>query len=254
MAAQPALNPACPQCGGPVEVPEGVTYASCRYCNSQSFVDLSGVILYQVVRPSVARSRVPGLLKSAALEAGWPDATITRIELTYEPVWELESPDGRRLCISARPGPQGRFGRTLLPGGERAFVDPDQRDGSADWFEPELAPESVAEVAARETGRPVAVKTMRLVHHPLYQGELRVGEENHEFALDAVSGALVDVEWPVEPSYRFRNQAWRATAIMILAAALLPLQYAAIAVAVVGGYTIWEHSRRGPTPGKVTSS
>ncbi len=254
MTARHALNPACPQCGGPVEVPEGATYAHCKYCSSESFVDLSGAILYQVVRPSVARSRVPGLIKSAAMEAGWPNATITRLELTYEPVWELESPDGRRLCISARPGPQGRFEQTLLPGGERGFVDPGQRDRSAEWFEPELAPESVAEVAARATGRPVAVKTMRLVHHPLYQGEVRVGEETHDFAVDAVTGAMHDVDWPVEPSYRFRNQAWRATAIMILAAALLPLHYAAIAVVVVGGYTIWEHSRQSTLPGKAASS
>ena len=249
-----ALNPACPQCGGPVDVPEGAAYARCRYCSSESFVDLSGAILYQVVRPSVARSRIPGLLKAAALDAGWPDAIISRLELIYEPVWEIESPDGRRLCISARPGPQGRFEQALLPGGERGFVDPGQRDRSADWIEPELAPESVAEVAARTTGRPVAVKTIRLVHHPAYRGLVKIGEETHEFTLDAVTGAVQDVDWPVQPSFRFRNQAWLATSIMILAAALLPLKWAAVAVVVVGGFTAWEHSRQSKTPEKASAS
>jgi hypothetical protein len=249
-----ALNPACPQCGGPVEVPEGAAYAHCQYCSSESFVDLSGVILYQVVRPSVARSRIPGLLKAAALDAGWPDAAIIRLELTYEPVWEIESPDGRRLCISARPGPHGRFEHAQLPGGERGFVDPGERDKSADWIEPELAPDSVAEVAARTTGRPVAVKTIRLVHHPVYHGQVKTGEETHDFALDAVTGEVRDVDWPVQPSFRFRNQAWLATAIMILAAALLPLQWATLAVVVVGAYTVWEHSRQSKTPEQAAAS
>lgn len=251
--AREALNPACPQCGGPVDVPEGVAYARCRYCASESFVDLSGAILHQVIRPVVARSRVPGLITAAALDAGWPAATITRLDLTYEPTWELESPDGRRLCISARPGPQGRFDQTRLPGGERSFVDPGQREGSAEWIEPELAPESVTEVAARATGRPVAVKTMRLVHHPMYAGEVQVGDQTEEFALDAVTGELHDLDWPVQPNFRFRNQAFRATAIMVIAAALLPLHWAAAAVVIVGGYTIWEHSRQSTLPQGATS-
>lgn len=229
-------------------VPEGNSYAHCSYCDSESFVDLSGAILYQVIRPGISHSRVPGLIKAAALDAGYPDAAIHRLDLVYEPVWEIEAPDGRRVCISARPDPSGRFSVSRLPGGERSFVDPREREGSADWIEPELAPESVAEVAARATGGPVAVKTMRLVHHPLFEGQVRLGADTHEFRLDATSGELQDVEWPARPSYRFRNQAWRATAIMILAAALLPLHWAAAVVLVVGGYTIWEHTRQSTLP------
>ncbi len=229
-------------------VPEGASYAHCGYCDSESFVDLNGAILYQVIRPTVARSRVPGLIKAAALDAGYPDAAIQRLDLVYEPVWEIESPDGRRLCISARPGPNGRFEIARLPGGERSFVDTSERERSADWIEPELAPESVAEVAARATGGPVAVKTMRLVHHPMFEGQVLLGETSHEFRLDATSGELYDVEWPARPSFRFRNQAWRATAIMLLAAALLPLHLAGGAVLIVGGYTIWEHTRQSTLP------
>ena len=245
-----ALNPACPQCGGPVQVPEGAAYARCTFCGAESFVDLSGALLHQVIRPSVGRSRVPGLLQAEAIEAGWTDAEMTRLTLTYEPVWEIESPDGRRVSISARPGPEGRFNQVRLPGGERAFVDRSQRERSADWIEPELAPDSVAEVVARATGRPVAVKTVRLVHHPIYSGTIRVGNETHDFQLDAVSGEMADVDWPVRPSFRFRNQAWRATAIMVIAAAMLPLHYAAAAVLAVGAYTVWEHSRQSALPEK----
>jgi DNA-directed RNA polymerase subunit RPC12/RpoP len=246
--AREALNPKCPQCGGPVDVPEGATYARCKYCSAESFVDLRGAILHQILRHTVARSRVPGLIKASAREAGWAEVTITDLDLFYEPIWEIESPDGRRLRISARPGPQGRFAHVQLPGGERAFVEAGQRDSSAEWKEPELAPESVAEVAARATGRPVAVKTLRLVHRPMYEGALRIGQEKHEVQVDAVTGELIDVDWPARPSYRFRNQAWRATAIMVLAAALLPLPLAALAVLVVGGYTALVHSRQSTAP------
>ena len=51
--------------------------------------------------------------------------------------------------------------------------------------------------------------------------------------LDAVSGELIDVNWPVRPRYTRRNKAWLASAIMIAVAALLPVQFAAPAVVVV---------------------
>jgi hypothetical protein len=246
--ARQALNPNCPQCGGPVDVPEGATYARCKYCSAQSFVDLSGALLHQVIKPTIGRSRVPGLIKGRALEAGWPDAAITDIKLIYDPVWELESPDGRRLRISARPGPQGRFAQVSLPGGERAFVEPGARDSFAEWIEPELAPESVAEVAARVTGKPVAVKTIRLVHRPIYAGQIRITGEPRDFHVDAVSGELFDLDWPVQATYRNRNLAWLATAGMLAAAALLPLPVAAVVVVAVAGLTARTLWRRGSTP------
>ena len=246
--ARQALNPKCPQCGGPVEVPEGVTYARCRYCSAQSFVDLCGALLHQIIKPTVGRTRVPGLIKARSLEAGWPDAIITDIALTYQPVWEVESPDGRRLQISARPSPGGRFDQVALPGGERAFVEPEARDSSAEWLEPELAPESVAEVAARVTGRPVAVKTTRLVHHPIYTGQVLIAGESRDFKLDAASGELLDLDWPVHATYRNRNLAWFATAAMIAAATVLPLPAAAVVVIAIGGFGARILWRRGTAP------
>jgi len=219
-----------------VEVPEGATYARCRYCSAESFVDLSGALLHQVIRIAVPRARVPGLVKARAREAGWADAVVAALTLTYEPVWEIESPDGRRLCISARPGPEGRFTLVRMPGGERAFVEPDAPRSAGEWLEPELAPESLAEVAARATGRPIAIKTVRLIHHPIYTGKVRVAGKTLEFRLDALSGE-VDVDWPVETTYRRRNLAWLITAAMVAAATFLPLPLAALAVVLLAGLT-----------------
>jgi hypothetical protein len=187
---------------------------------------------------------VPGLAKARALEAGWADAVVSDLKLVYEPTWEVESPDGRRLQISARPGPEGRFAQISLPGGERAFVEPEARDRSAEWLEPELAPESIAEVAARATGRPVAVKTIRLIHRPLYVGRVNIAGEPREFHVDAVSGEFYDIDWPVEATYRSRDRALLATAIMVLIATVLPLPIAAVAVIAIGGLTarsFWRH-------------
>ncbi len=231
--AHEALKPRCPQCGGPVAVPDGAAYARCAFCASESFVDLSGAILHQVIRTAIGHARVAGLVRARALEAGWAEATITRLDLAYEPVWEVESPDGRRLSIGARPGADGRFGEAQLPGGERAFIEP--QEASAGFLEPELAPESVPEVAARVTGRPVAVKTIRLIHRPVYRGQLQIGESRHDFDLDAVSGELTGVDWPIASTYRRRNRAWAATAAMVAAATLLPLPLAALAVVLLGG-------------------
>lgn len=245
MAAQQALNPKCPQCGGPVQVPEGVAYARCRFCGTESFADLTGALIHQVIRKSVRASRVPALLKARAREAGYPDATVIRLKLVNEPIWEVESPGGRRLCIGARPGSEGRFDQVRLPGGERAFVQPEERESTAEWEEPELAPESLPEVAARATGRPVAVKTIRLIHRPIYKGLIRIGEKTSTFQLDAVSSELIDIDWPVRPRYSSRNKAWQASVLMILVATALPAQYAAPAVIVIGFYFMWALSRTG---------
>jgi uncharacterized protein (DUF697 family) len=243
------LTPACPQCGGPVEVPEASGYAHCTYCSAESFVDLGGAILHQVIRAAVPRSRVTGLIQAAALQAGWARATVTRLELLFEPIWEIESPDGRRLRISARPGPQGRFEQVALPGGAREYVDRRQAEAAAQWIDPGLAPESVAEVAARVTGQPVAVKTLRLIHRPVYAGRVQVGQQIHPFRLDAASGELHDLDWPARPSFRIRNRAWLATAIMAAAAALLPLPWAALAVLAAGVLAALTLSRLSALPG-----
>ncbi len=231
-----------------MEVPEGTAYARCTYCSAESFVDLSGALLHQIIKPTVGRSRVPGLIKARALEAGWPDAAITDMKLTYEPVWEVESPDGRRIQVSARPGPEGRFTQVRLPGGERGFVEGATRDASAEWIEPELAPESVAEVAARTTGQPVAAKTLRLVHRPTYTGQVLIAGASRDFQVDAVGGELLDLDWPVQATYRNRNRAWVATAAMIAVATLLPLPVAAVAVIAIAGLASRALWRRGSTP------
>lgn len=239
------LNPNCPQCGGPVEVPEGAAYARCSYCSAESFVDLTGALLHQVVKATIGRSRVPALVKARALEAGWPAVTITDLDLVYEPVWEVESPDGRRLRIGARPGPEGRFSQVTLPGGERAFVDADGWDRAAQWIDPELAPESLPEVAARVTGRPLAVKTVRLLHHPVYAGKARLGDATFGFRVDGVGGQLVDAEWPVRSAFTSRNRSWLATAVMVAVATVLPLPAAAVIVIAIGGLSarlLWRRS------------
>lgn len=236
--AQQALKPKCPQCGGPVAVPDAAAYVRCPFCGAESFVDLSGAILHQVIRTAIGHARVAGLVRARALEAGWGDSEITRLELAYEPVWEVESPDGRRSRISARPGPEGRFTEVKLPGGERAFVEPGTAEAAGEWLAPQLAPESLPEVAARVTGRPVAVKTIRLIHRPVYRGQLQIGASRYDFGLDAVSGEVTGVDWPIAATYRRRNQAWAAMAGMVAAATLLPLPLAALAAAVLGGLIV----------------
>lgn len=242
--AREALSPNCPQCGGPVEVPEGAVYAHCTFCSAESFVDLTGALLTQVIRTSVGRGRVPGLVRARAREAGWADVTIADIDLVYEPVWELESESGARLRIGARPGPQGRFEEVNLPGGERALVKPGEREGADEWIEPELAPDSLAEVAARLTDRPVSIKTIRLVHRPIYSGRIRIDGQARSFRIDAVGGDVLNVDWPVRSTYRRRNQLLMATVAMVAIAALLPLPVAAAAVVVIGGLTAWNVSRQ----------
>lgn len=226
-----------------MELPDAAVYARCTFCSAESFVDLNGTIFTQVIRASVGRSRVPGLVHARALEAGWAAANLTDIDLVYEPVWELECADNKRIRIGGRPGPGGRFEQVDLPGGERAIVKPEDRQGTDEWIEPELAPESLADVAARLTGRPVSVKTIRLVHHPVYVGQVLVSGETRSFRVDAVSGEVFDVDWPVQTTFRRRNRAWSATIVMILAAVILPLPYAALAIFVIGSATAWSTSR-----------
>jgi len=238
--ARQTVEPRCPQCGGPVAVAEGQAYARCRYCSAESFVDLTGAILHQVIRPAIGRARVPGLVKARAAEAGWSDAHVTSIDLIYEPVWELECTDGRRVPISARAGYEGRFNLVDLPGGERSFAG--DGDGAGEWLQPELAPESVPEVAARATDRPLMIKRLRLIHRPVYTGRVSVAGKERGFLLDGASGDVFDIDWPVQASFRKRNAILLAALAVAIAAAALPLPAAAVAaltVATVAGIFLW---------------
>lgn len=228
-----APEPRCPQCGGPVAVAEGQVYARCRYCSAESFVDLTGAILHQVIRPSIGRARVPGLIKARAVEAGWRDVSLASLQLVYEPVWELESTDGRRVAVSARAGLEGRFNLVALPGGERIFAD-DRSPGDAEMLEPELAPESVPEVAARESDRPTIPKRLRLIHRPVYSGQVSIAGRTTGFQLDGATGELFDIDWPVATTFRKRNIVWGATAAMVVVAMLLPAALATMAVVAIG--------------------
>ena len=224
-------------------MPDGEAYAHCPFCESEAFVDLTGAVLYQVIKPSIGHSRAGRLIGSQARDAGWPDLRIADLELVYEPVWELELSEGRRLRIGARPASDGRFGVVDLPGGEREFIHPDRRDGSANWLEPELVPESLAEVAARAIGRPVSLQTVRLIHRPIYSGHCLLAGERYEVRLDAVSGELIAAEWPSQPTFGSRNMAWAATILMVLGAAIIPLPWSPIAVGAVGAFAFISLSR-----------
>lgn len=232
-----AVEPKCPQCGGPVAVAEGHAYARCRYCSAESFVDLTGAILHQLIRPSIGRARVPGLVKARAHEAGWSDAQVTSLTLRYEPVWELECTDGRRVPISARAGDEGRFNLVSLPGGERVFTE-ERGDHGSEWLEPELAPESVPEAAARAADRPMMVKQLRLIHRPVYAGHATIAGQQSDFQLDGATGELFDIDWPIAATYRKRHLAWLATLAMALAAAALPLPVALPVVAALAAISV----------------
>ncbi len=229
------LDQRCPQCGGPIPVADGVSYARCDHCGTTSFVDLQGALLHEEIRPGVPPDRVPGLVRTRAREADWPRPVVSGVKLVYEPVWELEGAGGRRVRIGARPGPTGRLALVDTPGGERIPVDRSATTDDA-WIEPELAPEAAAEAAARVTGHPVSARTVRLVHQPMYVGRVRVGGEARELRVDAVDGTVLEPSFPARPAYRSRNRAWLATAAIIAVAVLpLPWAVAAAGLAALGG-------------------
>lgn len=228
------LSRSCPQCGAPIGVPEGAPYVRCAHCGSASFVDLTGTLLHQALRPVVPRVQVPGRVRSRAREAGWPEAEMTGISLIYEPVWELEGARRHRVQVAARPGPEGRFAVVDLPAGERVFVEPDLHERRGDWLEPELAPEAAAEVAARSLGRPVAAASIRLLHRPVYQVRATIAGGERQVRVDAVTGELLNADWPARPTYRNRNRAWLAVGLMVAAAAAFPLPWSIPAVLVPG--------------------
>lgn len=228
-------KPRCPQCGAPLEVADGAAYVRCPFCKTSSFVDLAGAIRHEMLRPTVSRARVPGQIRARAHAAGWPDAQVEGLELVYEPVWELEGAHGARVHVGARPDAHGRFPILEVPGGERALVEASARqERGVEWLEPELAPESAPEVAARALERPVAAAGVRLLHRPVYHVKIQVAGQDRAVRVDAVTGDLLDVDWPARPSFTGRNRAWTALGAMILSAFILPLPWSAAAVLALG--------------------
>ena len=193
------------------------------------------MIRHEMLRPTVTRARVPGRIQARAREAGWSDARVERLELVYEPVWELEGAHGTRVHVGARPDTHGRFPILEVPGGERARVETSEREErGVTWLGPELAPESAPEVAARALERPVASTGVRLLHRPVYHTNVTVAGERRVVLVDAVTGDVLDADWPARPSFTGRNRAWAALAAMTLSAFVLPLPWSAAAVLALG--------------------
>ena len=151
-------------------------------------------------------------------------------------------PNTRRMI----PVETGRHAFAYVFAGSGRFLGAsDPYRAPAEWIDPELAPESLPEVAARVTGRPVAVKTVRLLHHPVYVGKVVLADATHALRVDGVGGQLIDADWPVRSAFTYRNRAWMATAAMVAVAAVLPLPAAAVLVIAIGGLSarlLWRRS------------
>ena len=84
----------CTQCGGSVELVQGIRFFVCSYCKSALYLDPSGVVFHFVVSPLIPHDESLGKLKRwmAGNETAKDldiRSTITHHDLIYFPMWRF---------------------------------------------------------------------------------------------------------------------------------------------------------------------
>lgn len=224
----------CPKCGGEVQLRDPEGFPTCPYCGVGLVLDRTGVRPHFLYRPRVAPADVPPVLRRWAERRGLsasPGPEPPR--LTYYPFWRYAREGPRRL-VPAWSTLETQWAELRLPEAEQVSFDPALLQG-ADALEP-----AVPEAAARARVGGPGVLEGELVHLPVYDAAMRVGQTRFRVAVEACSGAVVSAGVPGAEGTKtaaMRRAAWMAgggLAIVGVSVAIRPFAIAAIAAATLG--------------------
>lgn len=223
----------CPKCGGEVQLRDPEGFPACPYCGVGLVLDRTGVRLHVLYRPRVTSAQVLPVLRRWAERRGvsaspGPEAP----RLTYYPFWRYAREGPRRL-VPAWSTLETQWAELRLPEAEQEPFDLAQVQGA------EVVEPTVPEAAARERVGGQGVPEGDLVHLPVYDATLRVGQAPFRVAVEACSGMVVSAgAFGAEGTgtAAMRRAAWMVgggLAILGTALVIRPFAIAAIAAAAL---------------------
>jgi hypothetical protein len=224
----------CPQCGGEVTLREAGGFPACSFCGAGLVLDLTGVRTHFLYRPRIAPEQVLPLLRR------WADrkragalAGPAHPRLVYYPFWRYAK-DGPRRLVPAWSALDPAWDRVSPPDAEQLFFDAAQAEGG-EVIDPTV-PEAAARARALGDG---ATEAGDLVHLPVYEATVRLGETPVSLRIEACSGTVLAPEdalpTPADVAGSGRT-AWMVgggSAMLAAAVVIAPLGIALAAVALL---------------------
>jgi hypothetical protein len=223
----------CPKCGGEVQLRDPDGFPACPYCGVGLVLDRTGVRPHVLYRPRVTPAQVLAVLRRWAERRGVsasPGPEPPR--LSYYPFWRYTREGPRRL-VPAWSTLETQWAELRLPEAEQESFDPAQVRG-AEVLEP-----SVPEASARARIGGQSVPEGDLVHLPIYDATMRLGQTRFRVAVEACSGTVVSAGAPGAEGARttaMRRAAWTVgggLAILGISLAIRPFAIAAIVAAAL---------------------
>jgi hypothetical protein len=223
----------CPQCGGEVHLREAEGFPACPFCGVGLVLDRTGVRPHVLYLPRIPSTEVLPLLRRWADQhrlAAAPAAAPSR--LVYYPFWRYAREGPRRL-IPAWSTLETHWDELRLPDAEQVFFDASHVQGAT--VVESTVPEPAARARAFGDG---LVPEGDLVHLPVYEATIRLGEVRRCIAIEACSGMVVcsETALPQAAGSGAARVAWMAgVGSVMLAAAMVvrPLGVAALVVAAL---------------------
>jgi len=236
----------CTKCGAGIDIDPGVKFAKCKYCDSQIFLDKSGVGFFYIIPFMLKASQAQGtFLRWTAgstmardLEA---QAKVSLLKQAYFPVYMFKREVAGKEQVMVRPAKS-----TTLPGMRNLKVPPgdlkvfDQKYsyGDVEVQEPEL------QMGAYLESLPGTAVEQSLVFFPIWEISYTYRDRKFFAVVDGSSGEMFAMEYPprqAAPYFLVAGAAFIVFAIegLLIPAAGIGLMLACVtapAVAAVGYY------------------
>jgi hypothetical protein len=219
----------CTQCGGSVEVAQGLHFFTCVYCQSALYLDRSGSVFHFVVTPTVSLADAEGKLKRwmAGNETAKDldkNAAIETRELVYFPLWrfvvdtghgaaeytELASsfaiPDIKKIPVSGA--------------GMKYFSTTEF--GTLPLREPEVLLDSAIHWLEQRGIRRSQIKERNLIHVPFYSFRYTFQNETYQTVVDATTGAVIASVYPARAEKPFLFITIASALIFFIAGLIAP--------------------------------
>lgn len=219
----------CTQCGGSVELAQGILFFSCSYCKSALYLDPSGTVFHFVISPLISFEESSGKLKRwmAGNETAKDldvHAKVTHHELMYFPMWRFVTREGGLDREFSEPA--GAFvipdlQKIPLSGGNLKFFNPEEF-ADKPLREPEVLLESALQWLSARGVQKENVKETNLIHIPFYVFHYTFKGEEYRAVVDGVSGRVLAAIYPARLELPFVSLTAVACILFFLEGVLSP--------------------------------
>lgn len=192
----------CTKCGAPVEVDAGEKFAKCKYCESQIFIDKSGVGFFYIMPFFVDGKNAEGIFRRWAAGSKMAKdldkkAQVTQMVQQYFPVYLFKRDDNGKEKVFVEPSRS-----TTLPGlhslkvpaGDIKIFDQKYDAGNIEMLKPDI------EMGAYLPSLPGTSKEQALVYFPVWTIEYTFNGKPYGIVVDGSSGEAFAGEFPVRSS------------------------------------------------------